>query len=141
MGIWHLEIKKRAIITIKYALFALISTLVNLSFQWISFKIYSGFLSLYIAMIVGTLAGLVIKYILDKKWIFYHTPKDKKDDAKKFFLYSFMGVFTTIIFWGTEMLFYYFVDIDGSQYIGGAIGLTVGYIVKYFLDKRFVFVE
>ncbi len=133
--------RKKVSITVKYSLFALISTLVNLLFQWISFKLYSGFLALYIAMAVGTFAGLIVKYILDKKWIFYHTPKDRKDDAKKFFLYSFMGVFTTIIFWATEMLFYYLIPLKGSQYIGGAIGLAIGYIIKYFLDKRFVFVD
>ena len=141
MEIRHRAIKERVSIVIKYSIFALISTLVNLFFQWISFKIYNGFLSLYIAMAAGTFAGLIVKYILDKKWIFYHTPKSKKDDTKKFFLYSFMGVFTTIIFWGTEMLFYYLIPLKGSQYIGGAIGLAIGYVVKYFLDKRFVFVE
>jgi len=92
-------------LAIRYIIFAIISTLVNLLFQWISFSIYSGIFSLYIAMAFGTLSGLIVKYILDKKWIFYHTPKNRKDDAKKFFLYSFMGVFTTIIFWGVEMLF------------------------------------
>ena len=31
-------------------------------------------------------------------------PKDNKDDAKKFILYSVMGVFTNVIFWGTEIV-------------------------------------
>jgi len=26
------------------------------------------------------------------------------------------------------------------RYLGGAIGLTLGYVIKYRLDKRFVFV-
>ncbi len=128
-------------LVIKYTFFALVSTLVNLLFQWLIFHLYDGFGTLYLAMAVGTLTGLVVKYILDKKWIFYHTPKDRKDDAKKFFLYSFMGVFTTPIFWGTEMAFYYLLSFHGSQYIGGAIGLTIGYVVKYFLDKTYVFVH
>ncbi len=128
-------------LAIKYAIFAAISTLVNLFFQWLSFLLYNGFGSLYVAMAVGTLAGLVAKYILDKKWIFYHTPKDKKDDAKKFVLYSFMGVFTTIIFWGTEMAFYYFIPYPYAKYIGAVIGLSVGYIIKYFLDKKYVFIH
>jgi putative flippase GtrA len=128
-------------LAVKYALFALVSTLVNLLFQYLSFKAYSEFGALYVAMAVGTLAGLVVKYVLDKKWIFYHTPKDRKDDAKKFALFSFMGVFTTLIFWGTEMAFYYFASFPGSQYVGGALGLGIGYLVKYFLDRRFVFVH
>jgi len=127
-------------IAIKYIIFAIVSTGVNLFFQWLSFLIYNGFASLYIAMFIGTLAGLMLKYFLDKKWIFYHTTGSKKEDAQKFFLYSFMGVFTTVIFWGTEMFFYYFISIENAKYIGAVIGLGIGYIVKYFLDKKFVFV-
>ena len=128
-------------LVLRYALFAGISTLVNLLFQWFSFLIYSGTGSLYLAMFTGTLAGLVAKYVLDKKWIFYHTPKDKKDDAKKFALYSLMGVFTTVIFWGTEMAFYYLVPNPNAKYIGAVIGLSIGYIIKYFLDKKYVFIH
>jgi len=43
---------------IRYIIFAIISTIINLSFQYISFFVYSGSFSLYIAMFVGTLAGL-----------------------------------------------------------------------------------
>ncbi len=128
-------------LALKYALFAAISTLVNLLFQWISFLFYAGWGSLYLAMFIGTLAGLVAKYILDKKWIFYHTPKDKKDDAKKFILYSFMGVFTTIIFWGTEITFNALFESPNAKYLGAVIGLSIGYIIKYFLDKKYVFIH
>jgi len=128
-------------IAIKYVTFAAISTVVNLFFQWLSFIVYAGFGSLYLAMVVGTLAGLIVKYIFDKKWIFYHTPKDKKDDVKKFILYSSMGVFTTIIFWGTEMVFYYLVFFPNAKYVGAVVGLSIGYFVKYFLDKKFVFIR
>jgi len=128
-------------LALKYSLFAVLSTLVNLLFQYFSFTLYAGWGSLYVAMFVGTLAGLVAKYILDKKWIFYHTPKDKKDDARKFALYALMGVFTTVIFWGTEMAFYYLVPNPNAKYIGAVIGLSIGYIIKYFLDKKFVFIH
>lgn len=90
-------------------------------------------------MFLGTLAGLGSKYILDKKFIFYHTPKDKKDDAKKFALYSLMGVFTTIIFWGTEITFDLLFQDPNSKYLGAIIGLSIGYIIKYYLDKKYVF--
>jgi putative flippase GtrA len=128
-------------LALKYTFFAILSTLLNLLFQYLSFRLYDGFGALYVAMFFGTLAGLLLKYILDKRWIFYHTPKDRKDDAKKFILYSLMGVLTTLIFWGTETAFYYFADFPAAQYVGGALGLSVGYIVKYFLDRRFVFVH
>jgi putative flippase GtrA len=128
-------------LAIKYTLFALISTLFNLLFQYLSFLVYSGFASLYVAMFFGTLAGLVAKYILDKKFIFYHTPKDKKDDAKKFARYSLMGVFTTIIFWGTEIAFDTLSQDPNAKYLGAIIGLSIGYVIKYFLDKKYVFIH
>jgi len=126
-------------LALKYAVFALVSTLVNLLFQYFSFQLYEGWGALYAAMAAGTLAGLVVKYVLDKKWIFYHTPKDRKDDARKFMLYTFMGAFTTVIFWGTEIAFNTLFTAPSAKYIGGAIGLTAGYVVKYFLDRKYVF--
>ena len=123
----------------RYAIFALLSTALNLFFQYVSFALYSGFLSLYVAMFMGTLAGLVLKYILDKKYIFFHTPKSRADDGKKFFLYSLMGVFTTFIFWGFEIGFDVAFESQNAKYVGALIGLSIGYIVKYFLDKKFVF--
>jgi len=128
-------------LAVKFTVFASISTLFNLLFQYMSFLIYSGFASLYVAMFFGTLAGLVAKYILDKKFIFYHVSKNKKDDAKKFALYSLMGVFTTIIFWGTEIAFDILLQSPNAKYLGAVVGLTIGYIIKYFLDKKFVFVN
>ena len=50
-----------------------------------------------------------------------------------------MGLFTTFVFWGVEFAFQYVFGTDGMRYLGGAIGLTIGSIIKYKLDKRFVF--
>jgi len=112
----------------KYILFAGISTLFNLLFQYLSFLVYSDL-------------GSLVKYVLDKKFIFYHKVKDKKDDAKKFVLYSLMGVFTTIIFWGTEIAFDSLYKYQNAKYLGAIIGLSIGYVIKYFLDKKFVFIH
>jgi putative flippase GtrA len=129
------------VLVVKYSVFAVISILLNLFFQYLSFLVYSGINSLFIAMFFGTLAGLVTKYALDKNYIFYHTPTDKTDDARKFALYSFMGVFTTIIFWGTEIAFDTMFETPYAKYIGAIIGLVIGYIIKYFLDKKYVFIH
>jgi putative flippase GtrA len=124
---------------IKYIMFAIISTLINLIFQYFSLGVYSGFMSLYIAMFIGTFAGLITKYILDKKFIFYRTIKDKKNNIKTFIFYSFTGVFTTIIFWGTEIIFDILYNNPDAKYFGAVLGLTIGYMIKYYLDNRFVF--
>lgn len=126
-------------IAARYALFAAISTLLNLFAQYLSFWFYAGVANLYVAMFFGTLAGLLSKYILDKKYIFYHTPRDRKDDSRKFMLYSFVGVFTTIPFIATEMAFDHFFNHEGAKYLGAVIGLTIGYVSKYFLDRKYVF--
>jgi putative flippase GtrA len=127
----------------KYTVFAVISTVINIGIQSLSFYFYSEeqFLSLYIAMFFGTLSGLIFKYIVDKKYIFYHKTENIKDDGYKFILYSLMGVFTTFIFWGFEIAFDYFFSDENqnAKYLGALIGLSIGYIIKYFLDKKFVF--
>jgi len=124
----------------KYVIFAAFSILVNLLFQYFSFQIYLGSGSLYVAMFFGTLAGLIIKYVLDKRFIFYHIPKNNTDNVEKFMLYSLMGVFTTVIFWGAEIAFDMLYVDSNAKYIGAIVGLTIGYIIKYFLDKRYVFI-
>lgn len=123
----------------KYILFAVIATAINLICQWVVFSLYEGLYVLWFALLVGTLAGLIAKYILDKHWIFYDVTTTGAQNIQKFGLYSLMGVVTTVIFWGTEMLFYTYVPIEHAQYLGGVIGLAIGYIVKYWLDKKYVF--
>lgn len=125
---------------VHYIVFAIIATAVNLLFQYVSFMVYDGMGAIYIAMLLGTLSGLIVKYILDKKWIFNYHANTKKDDATKFALYSFMGVFTTTIFWLTELAFDYAFAHEYAKYVGAVVGLSIGYTVKYFLDKKFVFI-
>jgi putative flippase GtrA len=122
-----------------YTLFAAIATGVNLAAQFASFFLYRGFLDLYLAMAAGTAAGLVVKYVLDKKFIFFYTCETKTEDAGKFFLYTLMGGVTTLIFWGFEIAFDHLFEGEGAKYLGAVIGLAIGYAIKYYLDKRFVF--
>ena len=128
-------------ITLRYIFFALIATSLNLLFQYVSLLIYTDFLSLYVAMFMGTLVGLFSKYILDKNYIFYHTPKGKIDNFKKFIRYLIMGGITTLLFWGAEITFDLYFNHKHAKYLGAIIGLSAGYSVKYFLDKKYVFNE
>ena len=126
---------------VKYALFAAISTLSNIGAQRLSFAVYEGRFAIYIAMFFGTLSGLLIKYVLDKWFVFYYKTKSIRRDLFKFLMYSAMGIVTTIIFWAVELAFNRLFVFAASKYLGAAVGLTVGYTIKYFLDKRFVFVK
>ena len=111
----------------------------NLAAQALFFGAYSGANELGIAIAVGTIAGLVVKYVLDKKWIFFDQESGFVHNGRKFILYSSTGVFTTAIFWATEIAFNAISDATIFRLIGAALGLSIGYSLKYFLDARFVF--
>jgi len=128
-------------IAIKYMFFAVLAISVNLFAQYLLFLVYDGQWALYLAILVGTAAGLVAKYILDKKYIFYHQANSSAKDVQTFLLYSLTGVFTTVLFWGSELLFDYLYTSENAKYLGAIIGLSIGYICKYFMDKKYVFNE
>lgn len=126
-------------IALYYILFALIATGFNIGAQDISVRIYAGPLSILLSVILGTAVGLIAKYILDKRYIFRFKTRNTLHDGQVFALYSVMGLATTAIFWGFEFTFQYLFDNKEMRYLGGIIGLAIGYIVKYHLDKKFVF--
>jgi putative flippase GtrA len=104
-------------------------------------SIYFGPLAYFVSLFLGTLVGLIVKYLLDKKYIFYYSVKSKQEDMKKFVIYATMGVVTTAIFWGFQTGFHILWNVEYAKYIGAIIGLSIGYFVKYQLDKRFVFTK
>jgi putative flippase GtrA len=89
----------------------------------------------------GTIVGLAIKYLLDKRWIFHDLESGMRNHGRKFSLYSAMGIVTTAIFWGTETAFWLVWETDLARELGAVIGLSIGYVVKYNLDRRFVFTD
>ena len=122
-----------------YILFAIVATLVNLAVQKLSLLVYEQDYSLYVAMFFGTVSGLVLKYVLDKRFVFSHKSNNLQQEGNTFTLYSLMGVFTTFIFWGVEIGFDYFFDFESAKFIGAIVGLSIGYTVKFYLDSAFVF--
>jgi len=126
-------------IAVTYAVLALIATLANIGSQDLVIRFYDGVYHVMLSVIVGTGVGLVVKYVLDKAYIFRFRAQDALDDGQTFVLYTVTGVATTAIFWGCEFWFDYMFKTKEWRYIGGAIGLAIGYAVKYQLDKRFVF--
>lgn len=136
-----------------YIIFALLSTLINIVVQWsmerILLLLKIDLLSLVliknisiiiiIKMFFGTVAAFIFKYIVDKVIIFKDDTKELKENLKKILLYGFFAVFTTLIFWGCELSFKYLLQFNNSEYLGGVIGLAIGYTIKFILDKKFVF--
>ncbi|GAB4292115.1 MAG: hypothetical protein Kow0058_10780 [Roseovarius sp.] len=126
----------------RYAGFAVLAVLVNLATQRLVLGIAAAAdgAALAAAIAAGTLTGLVVKYLLDKRWIFMDREAGLAAHGRKFTLYTAMGLLTTAIFWGSETLFWLLWRSDAMRELGAVLGLTVGYVTKYRLDRRFVFV-
>lgn len=126
-------------IVAKYAVFAGLSIASNLGSQWVAGALYEGPLRVYLMLLVGTGVGLIVKYLLDKSFVFFYKTDTAAHDLKTFLLYVAMGVITTAIFWGSELAFHAVFDGESAKYIGGFLGLVVGYSSKFFLDRKWVF--
>ncbi|MCL4676779.1 MAG: GtrA family protein [Pararhodobacter sp.] len=124
---------------LRYGAFAVIATLVNLGGQRLVLGLGETPMFYAAAVITGTGLGLVVKYLLDKRWIFADASTGLRAHGRKFSLYSAMGLITTAIFWATETAFWWAWQTHAAREIGAVLGLAVGYVVKYQLDRRFVF--
>jgi putative flippase GtrA len=88
---------------------------------------------------IGTAGGLVLKYFLDKKFIFFAEKTTAVRDFTRFVIYTLFGLLTTLLFWSVEWAFIKIWAHPYSRYWGGAIGLSLGYYIKYKLDRKWVF--
>ncbi len=125
----------------RYAAFAALATVANLGAQRLVLAVDDGPVGFAAAVFLGTLVGLVLKYALDKRWIFDDRSTGVAAHGRKFTLYTAMGIVTTAIFWGTETTFWVIWHTDFMRELGAVLGLAVGYVVKYRLDRRFVFTD
>lgn len=142
-----------------YVVFAVISTLINIGIQkgmeivfcnYVVWGIYqqtilntsSITIGLCIQIFTATMLSFVFKYLVDKFLIF----KDKTENFSgahflQIFLYTLFAVFTTLVFWTTELGFKFLFHFANSEYVGAVIGLGIGYTAKYLLDRKFVFIN
>lgn len=123
----------------RYALLAALATAANIGSQEIVVRAYIGSFDILASVVIGTGVGLVVKYILDKRYIFRFRARSVAHDTQTFAIYTVMGLVTTVIFWGFEFGFHHIFETKEMRYLGGVIGLAIGYLTKYQLDKRYVF--
>ncbi|HWC63825.1 MAG TPA: GtrA family protein [Rhizomicrobium sp.] len=124
----------------RYIAFAAAASLANLGAQRGFLAVYDGPFAVTAAIVLGTGIGLVLKFLLDKFWIFEdRAERHWVDHGRQFGLYTLSGGVTTAIFWGTELLAWNLTRSQPMMLLGGAVGLTFGYSLKYWLDRRFVF--
>jgi putative flippase GtrA len=125
-------------IAVRYVLFAAVATVANLAAQELVIRLTAP---LALSIAAGTGVGFAVKYVLDKKWIFYDAFTSHRDEARKISLYGLFSVFTTLVFWGFEVAFWTIWRTDVAKYAGAVLGLAIGYAAKFALDGAFTFRE
>ena len=125
----------------RYALFAVVATLINLATQRAVLTLFGTGPGFGLAIFCGTATGLLAKYVLDKRWIFFDNMQEMRREGRQFALYTLTGIGTTLLFWGTESVFWFVWRTEAMRELGAVLGLAVGYVVKYRLDRRFVFTD
>jgi putative flippase GtrA len=128
-------------LVLRYAFFAVLAIVANLATQRGVLWFGDHDILFGLAVMMGTAVGLVFKYILDKRWIFSDMSMGLKAHSKRFSLYTAMGLVTTALFWGTETAFWLVWQTDAMRELGAVLGLSIGYVAKYNLDRRFVFTD
>jgi putative flippase GtrA len=126
------------VIFIRYVIFASVAGLTNIGAQEIFVRAVP--LAPILASIVfGTVFAFFIKYLLEKRWVFFDEYVGHVAEARKIFLYGVLGAGTTALFWVIELGFWYSLQTAEAKYGGAAIGLTLANWIKYHLSKRYVF--
>lgn len=135
-----------AALLLRYAGFAALATAVNLGAQrmvlWAGAALLPALAPAVLlvgAILAGTGVGLVLKYYLDKRWIFADRETGLAAHSRKLGLYTAMGLVTTAIFWGFETAAWAVWGTTLAREAGAITGLAIGYAVKYRLDRRYVF--
>lgn len=136
-----MKLKSKKIFILKFTFIAIIAILFNIGFQYLFLTIFNkdSIEILYIAMILATGFTLLLKFWLDKKYLFEFKFNKLSNLSKKFSLYSINGIFTTILFWIIETIFYLIFENKIMVLFGAFLGLSIAYVVKYYLDKKIVF--
>jgi putative flippase GtrA len=124
---------------VKYGLFALLATAVNIALQRALGTLLREPRCIYLAILAGTAGGLAVKYCLDRRFVFRYRPPSRSDETLRVLLYLVMSAFATAVFWAVELCFWALFSFPAARYAGGALGLALGYALKYELDRRFVF--
>jgi putative flippase GtrA len=102
------------VIFIRYVLFAAAGGASNLASQEATLPA----LPLIDSVLVSTGVGFVVKYVLDKRWIFLDEFGEHAAEVRKIVWHL----------WQTTV----------AKYAGAVVGLSLGNWVKYLLDKHYV---
>jgi putative flippase GtrA len=125
---------------VRYVVFAIIATLANLATQEAVVR-SAPVAPLTLSILMGTAVGFILKYLLDKRWVFDDGYSGYRQELQKITLYGVFSVITTLVFWGFEVAFWVIWHTDFAKYAGAVLGLAIGYAAKFVLDRTFIFKE
>jgi putative flippase GtrA len=144
---------------ILYFSFAVAMIALNYTIQWFNYEYISiwvenhlghiGFIQTYylaktpydMTELVGSIVAVGVTYIekflLDKFVVFEKKEKDLKQTSKEFSLYFVFAIITTLENIGIQFILSNF--LGSPMILSLIIALTIGYITKFFLDRKYVF--
>jgi putative flippase GtrA len=126
-------------LALRYAAFAVLAVLANLAAQRAVLAFGESAGHFVAAVALGTAVGLVVKYLLDRRWIFGERSAGLRATSRQFSRYTATGIATTAIFWATETAFWAIWQTHAMREVGAVLGLGIGYLLKYRLDRTWVF--
>jgi len=80
----------------------------------------------------------IVKFVLDKFVVFKRTTFQLKETSEEFFKYFLFAIITTIENIGIQFLMTNFLHTPLE--ISIVVALTIGYITKFLLDRKYVFI-
>ena len=91
--------------------------------------------------LVGSIVAVgityLIKFFLDKYLVFKKTSLNVKETSKEFFKYFGFAILTTILNIGIQFIF---TNLFNAPFeVGFLFAMSIGYITKFFLDRKYVF--
>lgn len=91
-----------------------------------------------IGSIVAVGITYIVKFILDKFVVFKSTAFQLKETSEEFFKYFFFAIITTIENIGIQFLMTNILHTPLE--ISMVVALSIGYITKFLLDRKYVFI-
>ena len=93
--------------------------------------------------LMGSIAAVgityIIKFFLDKYIVFKKSSLKIKETSQEFFKYFGFAILTTILNIGIQ---FFLTNIFNTPLeISFVVALSIGYITKFFLDKKYVFTK
>jgi len=92
-----------------------------------------------IGSIVAVGITYFIKFFLDKYLVFKKTSLKVKETSQEFFKYFGFAILTTVENIGIQFVLTNF--LGAPLELGFLISLSIGYVTKFFLDRKYVFIN